>query len=110
MTRNIRSAGITLVALITFVVIGARIVWDFQTWECKCTNVECGECFVEPIQVPGCTAECTCDECCWLQAATEFADEFTALFNSYECKWSKNGRLMIRQGDSGSFKFVKRSA
>ena len=39
-------------------------------------------------------------------AVEEYADEFTALFNSYETKWSKNGRLMIRQGDSGSFKFV----
>lgn len=34
--------------------------------------------------------------------------EFTNLFNSYETKWSKNNRLMIRQGDSGSFKFVKK--
>jgi len=41
-----------------------------------------------------------------IDAYEEYADEFTALFNSYETKWSKNGRLMIRQGDSGSFKFV----
>lgn len=40
-------------------------------------------------------------------AYEEYADEFTALFNSYEVKRSKNGRTMIRQGDSGSFKFVK---
>lgn len=38
----------------------------------------------------------------------EHANEFTALFNSYETKWSKNGRLMMRAGDSGSFKFVKK--
>lgn len=41
-------------------------------------------------------------------AYEEYEDEFTALFNSYETKWSKNGRLMIRQGDSGSFKFAKK--
>lgn len=41
-------------------------------------------------------------------AMQEYADEFTALFNSYQVKRAKNGRLMIRQGDSGSFKFVKK--
>lgn len=41
-------------------------------------------------------------------ARIEYADEFTALFNSYETKRAKNGRLMIRQGDSGSFKFAKK--
>lgn len=54
------------------------------------------------------------DEMEWAEfhadAVEEYEDEFTALFNSYETKWSKNGRLMIRQGDSGSFKFVKRAA
>lgn len=40
------------------------------------------------------------------EAMAEYSDEFTALFNSYETKWSKNGRLMMRNGDSGSFKFV----
>lgn len=51
-----------------------------------------------------------CDEREWSEFHTdaydEFADEFTALFNSYETKWSKNNRLMIRTGDSGSFKFA----
>jgi hypothetical protein len=42
------------------------------------------------------------------EAMAEYADEFTALFNSYETKWSKNGRLMLRQGDSGSYRFVKK--
>lgn len=45
-----------------------------------------------------------------------FADEaywenweaFTALFNSYETKVAKNGAMMIRQGNSGSFKFAKK--
>jgi len=41
-------------------------------------------------------------------AFAEYADEFTALFNSYETKWSKNNRLMIRQGDTGSFKFARK--
>lgn len=43
------------------------------------------------------------------EAMSEYEDAFTALFNSYETKWSKNGRLMMRAGDSGSFKFVKKS-
>ena len=41
-------------------------------------------------------------------AAAEYADEFTALFNSYEFKVAKNGRGMIRTGNSGPFKFVKK--
>lgn len=41
-------------------------------------------------------------------AYCEYADEFTALFNSYEVKHAKNGALMIRRGDSGSYKFCKR--
>lgn len=41
-------------------------------------------------------------------AVAEYADEFTALFNSYEFKVAKNGRGMIRQGNTGSFKFVKK--
>lgn len=39
-------------------------------------------------------------------AYDEHVEAFDALFNSYETKWSKNNRLMIRQGNSGSFKFV----
>lgn len=42
------------------------------------------------------------------EAEAEYADEFTALFNSYETKRAKNGALMIRQGDSGSYRFAKR--
>jgi hypothetical protein len=42
------------------------------------------------------------------EAFDEYADEFTALFNSYETKWSKNNRLMMRAGDAGSFRFVKK--
>lgn len=40
------------------------------------------------------------------EAVAEYEDEFTALFNSYETKWSKNGRLMMRAGNSGSYRFV----
>lgn len=42
------------------------------------------------------------------EAVAEYADEFTALFNSYETKRAKNGAMMIRQGNSGSFKFAKK--
>lgn len=43
------------------------------------------------------------------EAMAEYADEFTALFNSYETKRAKNGAMMIRQGNSGSFKFARKS-
>lgn len=39
----------------------------------------------------------------------EYSDQFTALFNSYEVKFASNGRTMIRQGDSGSFKFARKA-
>lgn len=42
------------------------------------------------------------------EAYAEYADEFTALFNSYETKRAKNGALMIRSGNSGSYKFAKK--
>ena len=42
-------------------------------------------------------------------AYAEYSDEFTRLFNQLETKWAKNGRLMIRKGCSGPFKFVKRT-
>jgi hypothetical protein len=62
-----------------------------------------------PISIPSVESV---DEFEWSEfhadAMQEYEDEFTALFNSYETKWSKNGRLMIRQGDSGSFKFAKK--
>ncbi|MFE8916894.1 hypothetical protein [Streptomyces globisporus] len=41
-------------------------------------------------------------------AYQEHADTFTALYKGYETKWSKNGRLMIRQGSTGPYKFVKK--
>ncbi|KQX43549.1 hypothetical protein ASD97_26130 [Streptomyces sp. Root63] len=63
-----------------------------------------------PFTMPYCTAECACDECFYLTSLEENGEEFDALFNSYETKWSKNGRLMIRQGNSGPYKFVKKGA
>lgn len=42
-------------------------------------------------------------------ARIEYEDEFTALFMSYETRWSKNNRLMIRQGNSGSYRFVAKA-
>lgn len=44
----------------------------------------------------------------WHEAYEEYEDEFTALFNSYDVKRAKNGAMMIRQGNSGSFKFCKK--
>lgn len=93
MRTRIANMAVTLIALITFMFVGASIVWDWQTWECTCIHAECEWCADE-----------------WgayhAEAKAEYADEFTALFNSYETRWSKNNRLMMRQGDSGSFKFV----
>lgn len=44
----------------------------------------------------------------YADAYDEYADEFTALFNSYEVKRAKNGALMIRRGNSGSYRFAKK--
>jgi hypothetical protein len=38
-----------------------------------------------------------------------FLREFDNLFNSYEVKRARNGALMIRKGNSGSFKFAKKT-
>lgn len=42
------------------------------------------------------------------EAYYDYVSEFTALFNSYETKRASNGRIMIRSGNSGSFKFAKK--
>lgn len=52
--------------------------------------------------------DCLCDDCCYEEAYIEYFDEFTALFNSYEIKRAKNNALMIRRGNSGSYKFAKK--
>jgi hypothetical protein len=43
------------------------------------------------------------------EAYKEHSDVFTALYEGYETRWSKNGRLMMRAGNSGPYKFVKRA-
>lgn len=53
------------------------------------------------------------DEIEWAEfhedAYAEHVEAFDALFNSYETKWSKNNRLMMRQGSSGSYRFVAKA-
>lgn len=56
----------------------------------------------ESVPVPNVTSaptECACDKCEWDDyygdAYAEYCDEFTALFNSYTYKVSKNGRSMV---------------
>lgn len=70
----------------------------------------------DTITADECTCRC-CDKCEpdqweWAEfhadAFKEYADEFTALFNSYETKRAKNGTMMIRQGDSGPYRFAKK--
>jgi hypothetical protein len=43
------------------------------------------------------------------EAFSDYARQFDVLFSSYEVKRTKNNRLMIRQGDSGSFKFARKA-
>lgn len=56
--------------------------------------------------LPSCNDECW--ECYEADAYDEYADAFTQLFNELECKRAKNGALMIRRGNQGSFKFAKK--
>lgn len=76
-------------------------------WECLCGKKECNWC--------GWGDDCTCITCdadAWLEfhadAVAEYAAEFDALFAMVEFKVAKNGRGMIRTGDSGPYKFVKK--
>jgi len=43
----------------------------------------------------------------WEEARFDGLMAFDDLYNSYEVKWSKNNRLMLRTGDSGPYRFVK---
>jgi hypothetical protein len=43
----------------------------------------------------------------WDEARFDGLMAFNDLYDSYETKWSKNGRLMLRTGDSGPYRFVK---
>lgn len=95
MITRTKAAVIALIAVITFILIADKLVWDYKVWECKCSHIECDYCVNE-----------------WdayhADAYAEYEDEFTALFNSYETKVAKNGAMMIRKGNSGSFKFAKK--
>lgn len=97
-----------LAALLTFLVIAPDVMARFNSWECLCSNVECDEC------TNGAESESinSWDAMEWAEfeadAYWEYNDQFTALFNSYEVRFTKNGRTMIRRGDSGSFKFAKK--
>lgn len=42
-----------------------------------------------------------------MNAAADASAEFTELFESYETKRASTGRLLIRSGNSGSYKFAK---
>jgi hypothetical protein len=42
-------------------------------------------------------------------AYSEHSDEFTRIYNGLETRWAKNGRLMMRNGDSGPYKFVRKA-
>ena len=96
MIMKARNAVIGFICLIAFVVMGAQIVRDFHTWECRCTHIECRWCE---------------DEFTWvdfhMDAFEEAANEFTALFEAIEFKCSKNGRSMIRRPGDKGFRFVK---
>lgn len=99
MITRVKAMVIAILALITFVVIAPRLMDTFNTWECLCINEECAWCQdYEGEEWSEYHAE----------AAREYADEFTALFNSYETKRAKNGALMIRRGNKGSYKFAKK--
>lgn len=54
-------------------------------------------------------AGCMCDDCYWVECSREAAEEFDALFNSYEVKRAKNGAMMIRRGNSGPYKFARKA-
>lgn len=51
---------------------------------------------------------CICEECIWTDHFEDALYAFDALFNSYETKRAKNGALMIRRGNKGSYKFAKK--
>lgn len=99
MITRITQAFITLIALVAFVVIAPDLIASFNSWECTCIHDVCEWCGDR-------------DEQQWSEfhadALEEYEDEFTALFNSYECKRARNGALMIRSGNAGSYRFAKK--
>lgn len=45
----------------------------------------------------------------YAEAYDEYADEFTALFNSYETKRARNGAMLIRSTNGGSYRFARKA-
>ena len=68
---------------------------------------------IQPVTARPVVSEQRSNEMDWaafhVDAIEEYADEFTALFNSYETKVAKNGAMMIRQGNSGPYKFARKA-
>lgn len=100
----VRNLVVTLIALIAFIFVADKLVWDSQVWECTCSHSNCGWC----SNVPADVTDYSWDPFHW-DAYNEYLSEFTTLFNSYETKHASNGVLLIRSGSSGSYRFAKRS-
>lgn len=91
---------VTLMAVITFVFMGADIITSFESWECTCIHNHCEWCN-------------DLDEVEWsdfhADAIEEYTIEFTELFDSYDVKFSKNNRTMLRKSGEKGFKFVAKA-
>jgi hypothetical protein len=99
MVKAMRAAIVTAIALITFALIGAKLEWDWRTWECACAHEECEECRYDY-------------EFEWRMYAHEAYEEYTIMFNelyaSYETKRASNDAVMIRSIHGGSWKFARK--
>jgi hypothetical protein len=98
MITRITQAIVSLIAVLAFMVIGADVIASFNSWECTCIHNVCDWCGDRDEQE---WSEFNAD------AFEEYESEFDALFNSYETKRAKNGRLLIRQGNCGRYSFAK---
>ena len=98
MNTRIKDLVIAILASITFLFVGAAIMHSLIESVCR------------PISAP--LTEEDEDAYEWSEfhadAYAEYADEFTALFNSYEMKRAKNGAMMIKRAGDKSFKFCKK--
>lgn len=98
MITKIKEMVIALLAVITFVVIGAAVAHSLIESVCR------------PINAP--LVEEDEDNYEWAQfnadAYEEYADEFTALFNSYDVKQAKNGAMMLKRAGENTYKFCKK--
>lgn len=101
-----------MIAVIAFVLAAINSLFpvksDAQLWMIHTTYEEMNAVDTteqgDGVQCTG-RAKCTCLGCFDLEVYIEAGEEFTALFNSYETKWSKNNRLMLKT-PGNSFKFV----